>query len=82
MSSLRHLNADALPALLAKLAQSGEGETQVLVPQVQGKSVVFAPYTGGDFTLEKAATSPKEAVLPRCETLVTYRRAKDPEDLG
>lgn len=32
------------------------------------------------FTLEKATVPPKAAVLPQCETLVSYKKSKDPEN--
>ena len=45
------------------------------------KSVVFEEWTlDKPFTLEKATVPAKEAVLPQCETLLTYRRVKNPED--
>lgn len=77
--SSAYLTQQALPDTLAKLA----GEQRVLAPQRQGKAVVFAPWHGGAaFTLERATVPPKEAVLPHCETLLRFKRAKDPEDLG
>lgn len=57
---------------------------RVFVPTQQGTAVVFAPFThlahDADLTFPRASTTPKEAVLPQCETLLTYSRAKDPED--
>ncbi len=85
MSNVRFLQKDAMPAFLAWLGQNGagQGETRVLVPTPQAKAIVFAPYTSGmEVTLDKASVSPKAAVLPACETLVTYRHVKDAEDLG
>ncbi len=82
MSTVRFLKKEALPEFLAWLAQGEDGKRSVLVPTKQGKSIVFAPYTGGEVCFDKASVSPKEVVFPRCETLVSYRRAKDPEDLG
>lgn len=81
MSAIRYVTAAALPEFLAGLSQQtgGEGPTRVLVPVRRGRAVVFAPYAPGEgFTLERATVSPKEIVLPRCETLLSYKRAKDP----
>ena len=78
--SSAYLSQQALPGFLTKLAN---GERRVLAPVRQGKAVVFAPWQeGGEFTLERATVPPKAAVLPPCETLLTYKRAKDPNDLG
>ncbi len=49
---------------------------RLLVPTKEGASVVFKPYTGAEFTLERATVSPKAAALPACETLFSYSRAK------
>ncbi|MEG2172227.1 MAG: 4Fe-4S dicluster domain-containing protein [Desulfovibrionaceae bacterium] len=63
-------------------AQQTSAAARVLVPVRQGRAVVFAPYAEGvDCVLERATSSPKRAVLPPCETLMTYKRAKDPENL-
>ena len=46
-------------------------------------SVVFAPYEAGvKMTLAKATVPPKEAVLPECETLMTFQKSRDPADLN
>lgn len=63
------------------MASQGEAG-HVLVPTRQGRAVVFAPYEEGkDFVLDRATSSPKAAAFPACETLMTYKRAKDPERL-
>lgn len=81
MSSLRFLSDANLPGFLKDIGQvSGEGTTKtrrVLVPVHQGKAVVFAPYTPEvDFCMDKAHVSPKDTLLPPCETLLTYRRTR------
>ena len=74
---MRILPASALPGFVGQLAASA----RVLVPTAQGKAVVFAPYAAGaDLSFPRATTTPKEAVLPQTETLLTYHRAKDAED--
>lgn len=81
MSSARYLTTEALPAFIGQL--SAAGDRRVLTPVRQGKAVVFAPWAAGvEFTLERATVPPKEAVLPQCETLLTYSRAKDPDNPG
>ncbi len=81
MSNLRFLKTEAMPEFLTWLGQDNAG--RVLVPTKEGKAIVFAPYTSGmEVTLEKASVSPKGAVLPQCEKLVTYKQVKDTEDLG
>lgn len=84
MSTIRYVTAAALPEFLTGLLQQkGDTPTRVLVPMRRGRAVVFAPYApGAEFTLERATVSPKEAVLPHCETLMTYSRTKDPETPG
>ncbi len=63
-------------ALLAKNAR-------VTVPVRQGKAIVFAPYAEGTVPeLKRSTVSPKSVALPQCETLVSYSRAKDPENPG
>ena len=77
MSITRFVKPEGLPALLAHLSK----DARVLVPVVKPadkKSVVFEPWEEGkEFTLEKATVPAKAAVLPQCETLVTYRKVKD-----
>ncbi len=81
MSNARFLKTAAMPEFLAWLGQ--DNTRQVLVPTVEGKAVVFANYTSGmQVTLDKASVSPKQAVLPACEKLLTYTVKKDPEDLS
>lgn len=71
---MRIVSASALPSFVGQLAANAT----VLVPTSQGEAVVFAPYTGdADITFPRASTTPKEAVLPQTETLLTYTRAKD-----
>lgn len=81
MSIIRFVTSDGLPAFLAFLSQNGR---RVLVPvekPANKRSVVFEPWREGmSFTLEKATVPPKAAVLPQCETLVSYKKSKDPEN--
>ena len=83
MSMIRFVTPDGLPAFLAYLSQNGR---RVLVPvekPANKRSVVFEPWQEGKpFTLEKATVPAKEAVLPQCETLVRYKKTKDPENPG
>lgn len=81
MSTIRFVKSDGLPAFLAYLAKDGR---RVLVPAEKPAdkvSVVFEPWQEGKpFTLIKATVPAKAAVLPQCETLVTYKKTKDPEN--
>ena len=81
MSAIRFVTAEGLPAFLAYLGQNGR---RVLVPAekpADKPSVVFEPWhEGKPFTLTKATVPAKGAVLPACETLVSFRKAKDPEN--
>ena len=83
MSTIRFVTPDGLPAFLAYLSQNGR---RVLVPvekPANKRSVVFEPWQEGKpFTMEKATVPAKEAVLPQCETLVRYKKTKDPENLA
>ncbi|GHU94705.1 hydrogenase [Deltaproteobacteria bacterium] len=83
MSTLRILTSDGLPAFLSFLSQKHH---RVLVPVVKSankRSVIFEPWRAGmPVVLEKATVPPKEAVLPQCETLLTYKKSKNQEDLG
>ena len=84
MSKIRFVASDGLPGLAASLAKGGR---RVLVPvekpAASKPSVVFAPYEAGvKMTLAKATVPPKEAVLPECETLMTFQKSRDPADLN
>ncbi len=84
MSTTRYVEQNALPALLEALRTAFGQEQRILVPVLQPavkESVVFKPWQlGMAFTLKKATVPPKEAVLPPCETLVQYKRTKNPEN--
>jgi ferredoxin len=71
MSSLRYIPHGDLEKLAARLAE----RARLTVPTREGASVVFGEYRGGEVLLERAAVSPKAAVLPSCETLFTFRRS-------
>jgi len=81
MSMIRFVASGALPGLPALLAQGGR---QVLTPvekPASKRSVVFEPWREGQaFTLDKATVPPKAAVLPQCETLFSFKKARDAED--
>lgn len=84
MSKFRFVASDGLTGVAATLAKSGR---RVLVPVEKPASakpsVVFEPYeTGIAMTLAKATVPPKEAVLPECETLMTFKKSRDPGDLS
>lgn len=76
----RYFPADALTKVVASMAD----ERRVLIPVTQPavkNSVIFAPFSAGmTVELHKASVAPKEAVLPQCETLLTYSKQKDAED--
>lgn len=84
MSVIRFVASDGLEALLDGISQLG---MRVLAPAerpaTSKPSVVFAPWRKGDpVVLAKATVPPKEAVLPECETIVTYGKTRDPQDLN
>ena len=81
MSDYRFLPHEGLPAFLSFLA--GQGRLLVPCEQPGAKpSVVFAQWSPTlPLTLAKATVPPKAAVLPPCETLLRYKKVKDPEDL-
>lgn len=81
MITTRFAAKDGLDAFLASLSQLG---LKVLVPvekpAAAKPTVVFAPWSKGTkYTLAKATVSPKEAVLPECETLFSFRKRHSPE---
>lgn len=84
MSTFRFVGSGGLPDLAASLARGGR---RVLVPvekpAASKPSVVFAPWEAGvTMTLAKATVPPKAAVLPECETLMTFKKSRDPADLN
>ncbi|MGN0009197.1 MAG: 4Fe-4S dicluster domain-containing protein [Desulfovibrionaceae bacterium] len=82
MSNTRFLTADALPGAVAALAATRRVLIPVRQPAVK-QSVIFAPYaTGMPVELMRATIPPKEAVLPQCETLISYRMLKDARNPG
>ncbi|WP_418765404.1 4Fe-4S dicluster domain-containing protein [Mailhella sp.] len=83
MSSLLFATPKELTGWLAKLASG----YRVLAPRQEGPSVVYRPQTAEqlasadiDALLRRATASPKQAMLPQCETLVTFKSVKDAED--
>ncbi len=83
MSSLLFATPKELTGWLSKLA-SGK---RVLAPRQEGPSIVFRAYTAAELAqadvnalLKRSTASPKQAILPQCETLVAFKSVKDPED--
>ena len=83
MSSLLFATPKELTGWLAKLASG----YRVLAPRKEGPSVVYRPWTAGqlasadmDALLRRATASPKQAMLPQCETLVAFKSVKDEAD--
>lgn len=78
MTVLRFLAAEALADWLAKAACT----RRVLAPRKEGKAVLFRPWAAGDpLPVPDATTvSAKAALLPPCETLLTYAAVKDPDN--
>ncbi|MDR2573883.1 MAG: 4Fe-4S dicluster domain-containing protein [Desulfovibrio sp.] len=80
MSAIRFATPDGLPAFLARLSEN----SRILAPAVKpaGKrSVIFEDWHEGmPVILEKATVPPKDAVLPQCETLFTYKKSKNPDN--
>jgi ferredoxin len=76
MSTLRYISKDGLAGLAAGLA----ARARLLVPVREGASVMFREYAGGDLCLARATVSPKAAVLPACETLLTFAYTKERPD--
>lgn len=56
----------------------------VLVPKEEGGKVVFRPYSAGCSPIlsADATISPKGAVFPSCQELLSYTQTKDPEKPG
>lgn len=83
MSSLLFATPKELTGWLSALAAG----YRVLAPRQEGPSVVYRPQTADQLAsadietlLRRATASPKQAMLPQCETLVTFKSVKDPED--
>lgn len=83
MSSLLFATPKELTGWLAKIASG----YRVLAPRQEGPSVVYRPQSAEelasadiDALLRRATASPKQAMLPQCETLVTFKSVKDAED--
>ena len=85
MSSLLFATPKELTGWLSKLA-SGK---RVLAPRQEGPSVVYRAYSAKDLAaadvnalLRRSTVSPKQAMLPQCETLVAFKSVKDSEDMS
>ena len=83
MSSLLFATPKELTGWLAKIASG----YRVLAPRQEGPSVVYRPQSAEELAsadiaalLRRATASPKQAMLPQCETLVTFKSVKDAED--
>ena len=82
MPTYRFAKKSDLPALLAYLAKDNRVLVPVEKPAVK-QSIVFEEWKEGkDFTMAKATVPAKAAVLPQCETLLTYEKKADPEKPG
>ncbi len=74
----------AIVAWLKSLAQ----DARLLAPRKQGKAVLFKQYSLDELAtlaelaplLERATSSPKAAVMPASETLVSFHSVKKPEE--
>ncbi len=79
MNATRFLAKNGVDAFLVFLSQSCERLlAPVEKPAASKPSVVFAPWQkGAPYTLAKATVSPKEAVLPECEILFSFRAGRD-----
>ncbi|MBO4300769.1 MAG: 4Fe-4S dicluster domain-containing protein [Desulfovibrio sp.] len=81
MSTIRFVTGDGLPAFLTFLARNGR---RVLVPVEKPavkSSTVFETWSEGKpFSLQKATVPAKSAVLPQCETLIRYKKSKNPDN--
>lgn len=81
MSTIRFVTPDGLPAFLAFLARDGRRVLAPVEKPAVKRSVVFEPWSEGKpFTLAKATVPAKAAVLPQCETLVHYKKTKNPDN--
>lgn len=83
MSSLLFATPKELTGWLARLAAS----YRVLAPRQEGPSVVYRPHTAEQLAsadvealLRRTTSSPKQAVLPQCETLVKFTSVKNADD--
>lgn len=78
----RYIPTKSLSSLVAELAKKARVLVPVRRPSVK-ESVLFTAYEDGmEFELSKATMPPKEAVLPKCETLLTFSKSKDPNNLA
>ncbi|GFH63213.1 MAG: NAD(P)H dehydrogenase subunit B [Candidatus Desulfovibrio kirbyi] len=78
MNAIRFLPSDGLPALLSCLVKTGRRILAPVEKPAVKSSVVFEPWSEGKpLTLQKATVPAKEAVLPQCETLLSYRQTKN-----
>jgi ferredoxin len=83
MSSLLFATSKELTDWLTKLA----GSYRVLAPRQEGPSTVFRAWSTSQLEaadmaslLRRSTSSPKQAMLPQCETLVKFSSVKDTAD--
>ncbi|PID73847.1 MAG: hydrogenase [Desulfobacterales bacterium] len=78
MSELKFLKTESVIPFIEELAR----DRRVLVPVAEGPAVVYRPYiAGGTVTLDRMPTeSPKGATFPRNETILAFRKVRDPEN--
>lgn len=79
MSKTRFVKTGGLAGFLASLRQKG---LRVLAPMEKSSAskpaVIYAPWEKGmPVNLAKSTVSPKEAVLPECETLFSFKKSGD-----
>ena len=77
MSTLRFVPKSALKDMVAGLAE----RARVLAPAREGCVVVFKEYSGGEPVLARSSVAPKEALLPACESLFTFRFLREENSL-
>lgn len=79
MSKTCFVKNDGLSAFMAFLSRQGRVLAPREKPAAHKTGVVFAPWQQGDpVLLAKGSVSPKEAVLPECETLLRFALKRDP----
>jgi ferredoxin len=76
MSTLRFISKSALKDMAAGLA----ARARVLAPAREGCVVVFKEYSGGEPMFARSSVAPKEALLPACENLFTFRFTREAEN--
>ncbi len=78
--AVKFLAKDNLVPWLAELAETH----RTIVPKREGEAVVFRPFAKEEAPELSArpTESPKSAIFPQCDTLMSFRYTKDEEDPG